>query len=107
MPVCAGKTRLNVLVVLRPMFYGIGPHHYDPQYIWQYKGLLVSTDPVSVDALGVKLLEEKRKVFFDRPPRGGTSTKHVRLAETRHGIGVADLEKIDLVKIGWMEDVLI
>ena len=107
MPICAGKTRLNILVVLRPMFYGIGPHHYDPQYIWPYKGLLVSTDPVSVDAVGVKLLEEKRKVFFERPPRGGTSTKHVRLADTRHGIGVADLDRIELAKIGWMEDVLI
>jgi len=107
MPINAGKTRLNILVVLRPQFYGIGPHHYDTQYIWPYKGLLVSTDPVSVDAVGVKLFEEKRKVFFERPPRGGTSTKHVRLADTRHGIGVADLDRIELIKIGWMEDVLI
>jgi hypothetical protein len=107
LPVVKGKTRLNVLVVLKPLFYGIGPHHYDPQHVWPYKGLLVSRDPVALDALGVKLLSEKRQRFFERPPRGGTSTKHIPLAETRHGVGVADPQKIELVKIGWMEDALI
>lgn len=107
LPICAGKTRLNILLVLTPQFHGVGPHHFDAQYTWPYGGLLVSNDPVALDALGVKLLAEKRKAFFERPPKGGTSTKHVELAETRHGIGVADLEKIELVKIGWMEDALI
>jgi hypothetical protein len=107
LPVCKGKTRLNVLVLLTPLFYGIGPHHFDPEHVWPYKGLAVSTDPVALDAIGVKLLDRKRKAFFDRPPRGGTSTKHVVLADTRHGVGVADPEKIELVQIGWTEDALI
>ena len=85
----------------------MGPHHFDPEHVWPYKGLLVGTDPVALDALGVKLLAEKRKQFFEHPPRGGTSTKHVRLADTRHGIGTADLEKIELIRIGPMEDALI
>jgi hypothetical protein len=106
-PVCRGKTRLNVLVVLTPLFYGIGPHHFDPQHVWPYRGLLVGTDPVALDATGVRLLAEKRRLFFERPPRGGTSTKHVPLAETRHGIGVADPERIELVKIGWQDEALI
>jgi hypothetical protein len=107
LPVCAGRTRLNILVVLTPLFHSIGPHRYAPDAVWQYKGLLLSTDPVAVDALGVRLLEEMRKAFYDVPPRGGTSTKHVGLAETRHGIGVADLDRIELVRLGWMEEVLI
>ncbi|MFH1681522.1 MAG: DUF362 domain-containing protein [Candidatus Eisenbacteria bacterium] len=106
-PVCAGKTRLNVLVALRPLFYGIGPHHFDPLHVWPYNGLLVGTDPVALDALAVKLLEEKRKAFFEKPPRGGTSAKHVRIAETRWGLGVADIDRIDIVRIGPMEDALI
>lgn len=105
--VCRGKTRLNVLVVLTPQFYGVGPHHFDPAYVWPYKGLLVGRDPVALDALGVRLLDEMRKRSFDPPPKGGTSTKHVRLAETRHGIGVADLERIELVRIGWTEESMI
>lgn len=107
LPICAGKTRLNVLVVLTPLFHGIGPHHYDPAHVWPYRGLLVGTDPVALDAVGVKLLAEKRKRFFSRPPRGGTSVKHVGLAETRHGVGVADLERIEILRLGWMEDALI
>jgi len=107
LPVCAGKTRLNILVVLTPLFHSIGPHQYDPEAVWDYRGMLVSTDPVAVDALGVRLLEEMRNRFYERPPRGGTSTKHVGLADTRHGIGIANLEEIELIKIGWLEDTLI
>ncbi len=107
LPACRGKTRLNVLVVLTPLFHGIGPHHYDPQYVWPYKGLLVGTDPVALDAVGVKLLAEKRQRFFDRPPRGATSSQHVQLAETRHGVGVADLDRIEIVRLGWLDDALI
>ncbi len=107
LPVCKGKCRLNILVAMTPLFHSIGPHRYAPDAIWQYKGMFVSTDPVAVDALGVKLMEEMRKAFYERPPRGGTSTKHVGLADTRHGLGVANLDEIELIKIGWMEDVLI
>jgi hypothetical protein len=107
LPIVKGKTRLNVLVVLTPLFYGIGPHHFDPNHVWPYGGLLVGTDPVALDALGVKLLSARRREFFERPPRGGTSTKHVPLAETRHGAGIADLERIELIRIGPMEGALI
>jgi hypothetical protein len=107
LPVCAGKTRLNILVVLTPLFHGIGPHHFDPRHVWSYNGLLVGRDPVALDAVGVKLLAEKRKRFFDRPPRGGTSAKHVQLAQSRHRVGIADLDRIELLKIGWQEGILI
>lgn len=107
LPVCRGKTRLNVLVVLTPLFHGIGPHHFDPAHVWPYRGLLVGIDPVALDATGVRLLAEKRRRHFARPPRGGTSTKHVGLAETRHGVGVADPQRIELIRLGWLEDALI
>ncbi len=107
LPICAGKTRLNILVVLTPFFHSIGPHRYDTDAVWQYKGMLVSTDPVAVDALGVKLLEEMRIRFYERPPRGVVSSKHVGYADTRHGVGIANLDEIELVRIGWTEDALI
>lgn len=102
LPIVKGKTRLNVLVALTPHFYGRGPHNFDPRYVWTYGGLLVSQDPVAVDALGAELLKRKRVEFFgeDRPV---TSWKHIDLAETRHGVGIADLNRIDLVRIGWEE----
>ena len=106
LPVVKGKTRLNILVALTPLFHGRGPHHWDPRYVWPYKGIFVSQDPVAVDALGAHLLEAKRRLHFgeDRP---GTPTKHIAMAEQRHELGVSDLKRIDLVRLGWMEDAII
>ena len=59
-----GKVRLNILVMLTPLFHGIGPHHYDAKYVWPYNGILVSRDPVAVDAVGLQILKAKRKAFF-------------------------------------------
>jgi hypothetical protein len=101
------KTRLNILVVLTPLFHGVGPHHYSAKYTWAYKGLLVGTDPVAVDATGVRILLAKRKAYFGEDRPINPPPKHVFLADTRHGLGTADPAKIDLVKKGWMEGVLI
>lgn len=107
LPIVAGKTRLNILVLLTPLFHGIGPHHYNPTYTWRYNGLLVGFDPVAVDATGVRILQAKRKEFFKEDRPLNPPPKHVFLADTRHQLGTADPEKIDLVKIGWKEDILI
>jgi hypothetical protein len=101
------KTKLNILVVLTPLFHGIGPHHYSDKYVWQYKGLLVGQDPVAVDSVGVRILQAKRREFFgeERPLR--PPAKHVFLADTRHDLGVSDPARIELIKLGWQEGALI
>lgn len=106
-PLVDGKTRLNVLVVLTPLFHGIGPHHYNPKYVWAYKGLLAGFDPVAVDATGVRLLQAKRREFFEEDRPINPPPKHVFLADTRHHLGTADPEKIDLVRLGWKDNSLI
>jgi len=107
LPLVHGKTRLNILVLLTPLFHGIGPHHYNPEYTWAYKGILVGRDPVAVDATGVRILLAKRKEYFKEERPLDPPPKHVFLADTRHKLGTADPEKIDLVRIGWDEGVLI
>ena len=107
LPVAAGKTRLNILVVLNPHFHGIGPHNFSPRYTWPYGGLMVGTDPVALDSTGLRLLQAKQKEVFGDEPQGYTSPKHVGLAETRHGIGIADPDRIDIVRLGWTENSLI
>ena len=107
LPSVEGKTRLNILVVLTPLFHGIGPHHYNPKYTWAYKGLLVGLDPVAVDATGVRILQAKRRAFFEEDRPLNPPPKHVFLADTRHHLGTADPEKINLVRLGWQEDSLI
>jgi hypothetical protein len=107
LPTVKGKTRLNVLVMLTPQFHNVGPHHFDPEYTWPYKGLVVSTDPVAADAVGLRIIQAKRREYFgeDRPLQ--PTAHHIELAETVHGLGVADMDRIDLVRLGWDGEELI
>jgi hypothetical protein len=107
LPAVKGKTRLNVLVMFTPLFHGVGPHHYAKEYTWEYKGLILSRDPVAADATGLRILQAKRKEHFgdDRPLQ--MTPHHIQLADTRHHLGVADPGRIELVKLGWSEGVLI
>ena len=63
-PQVKGKTRLNILVMITPLFHGIGPHHFSRSYTWRYNGLIVSTDPVAADATGARIIQAKRDSFF-------------------------------------------
>ncbi|MBW2146198.1 MAG: DUF362 domain-containing protein [Deltaproteobacteria bacterium] len=107
LPVVKDKTRLNVLVVLRPIFHGRGPHHYNPKYQWDYKGMLISTDPVAADSIGVRLLSAKRRDYFGEDTPFPTRAHHVMYADIKYNVGVSDPRRIDLVKVGWTQGVLI
>ncbi|MFH1892819.1 MAG: DUF362 domain-containing protein [Candidatus Zixiibacteriota bacterium] len=107
LPMVQGKTRLNVLVMLTPLFHGVGSHHFDPEYTWKYGGLLVGTDPVALDSVGLQILQAKRLAYFGENKPLRPTAHHIRLADTRHGLGVSDLDKIELTKIGSIEDALI
>ncbi|MEN6559973.1 MAG: twin-arginine translocation signal domain-containing protein [Acidobacteriota bacterium] len=107
LPAVKGKTRLNVLVMFTPLFHGVGPHHYAREYTWEYKGLILSRDPVAADATGLRVIQAKRREFFgdDRPLQ--MTPHHIQLADTRHHLGVSDPARIELVKLGWGEGALI
>jgi len=101
------KTKLNILLVLTPLFHGIGPHHFSKKYMWEYKGILVSQDPVAVDATGVRILQAQRREFFGEERPLKPPAKHIFLADTRHHLGVSHPDRIELVKLGWKEGILI
>jgi len=107
LPAVKGKTRLNVLVMFTPLFHGVGPHHYAKEYTWDYKGLILSLDPVAADATGLRVIQAKRKEFFgdDRPLQ--MNPHHIQLADTRHHLGTSDPARIELVKLGWSEGILV
>lgn len=107
LPLVKGKTRLNILVLLQPLFYGIGPHHYDRSYVWNYGGMLVSTDPVAVDAIGVQLFKAKRREHFKEERPLTPPAIHIPRADTKYGLGTSDPEKIELLKLGWQEGILL
>ena len=106
-PIVKGKTRLNILSALQPQFYGRGAHFFDKRYVWPYKGLIVGTDPVSVDAVGVHLLRSKRVNYFGEDRALDVPPIHITTAEKKYQLGVSDLSRIQLIKLGWQEDILI
>jgi len=107
LPQVKGKTRLNILCALTPQYHGRGPHHFSRRYIWGYKGLIVGQDPVAVDAVGLKLIMAKRTEQLGKDKAVPPVPRHIRDAEVKYGLGNSDLNKIDLVKLGWTDDILI
>ncbi len=107
LPVTRGKTRLNVLVMLTPQFHNVGPHHFDESYVWDYNGLIVSTDPVAADSTGLRIIQQKRRLAFgeDRPLQ--PTAHHIALADTEYRLGNADPNNIDLIRLGWETGILI
>jgi hypothetical protein len=106
-PQLKGKTRLNILVMLTPQFHGVGPHSFSKEYIWNYCGLIVSTDPVSADATGATIIQKKRDAFFGARKPISPPLNHIAAADTRFGLGNSRPEMIELIKLGWDEDILI
>jgi len=99
------KCRLVILDGLRPLFNG-GPQ-VDPKYLWNYNALILGHDHVAVDTVALKIIQNKRddykkeKWVLTPPPL------HIPLADTRYKAGTSDLNKIELIKLGWEEGVLI
>ncbi len=106
-PIVKGKTRLNILCALTPQFYGRGANFFDRRYVWPYKGLIIGTDPVAVDTVGAHLLQVKRTAFFGEDRALDVPPVHIMVADKTYHLGVSDLGRIQIVKLGWMEDVLI
>ncbi|MBN1791567.1 MAG: DUF362 domain-containing protein [Bacteroidales bacterium] len=106
-PEVKGKTRLNILVMITPLFHLVGSNRFSKEYTWPYNGLLLGFDPVAVDAVGVQILQAKRKEYFKEDRPLNPPAKHIYLADTRHHLGTADFAKIDLVKTGWGDGIFI
>ncbi|HYA92810.1 MAG TPA: DUF362 domain-containing protein [Thermodesulfobacteriota bacterium] len=106
-PIVKGKTRLNILCCLTPQFYGRGANFFDKRYVWSYKGLILGTDPVAVDAIGAHLLQAKRIAFFGEDKALDVPPIHIMVADKKYHLGVSDVSRIQLIKLGWMEDCLI
>jgi len=106
-PIVKGKTRLNILSALTPQFYGRGANFFDRRYVWPYQGLIVGTDPVAVDTVGAHLLQVKRIAFFGEDRALDVTPHHITVADKEYHLGVSDLSRIQLIKLGWADDVLI
>jgi uncharacterized protein (DUF362 family) len=86
------KTRLIVADALLPVA-DAGPQAR-PQWTWEYKAILAATDPVAIDAVGLKILQEQR-AKLGKPP---LKVKCLATAAAK-GLGVADLDQIEVVAV--------
>jgi len=90
------RTRLVVCDALFGQCHG-GPAH-SGDFVWRYDGVLASTDPVALDAVGAQIIERQRRkkglptlAESERPPRW--------LADAvRLGLGVADTRAIEVLE---------
>jgi len=110
------RTVLHVMDGLKGIWHG-GPFQRDPKFAFFPKQMMFGTDPVAMDRIMRDVVEGKRKAegvvsVFDRSPE---TTKNVRpldpnknryIREPQHieyagtlGLGVADIEKINLQEI--------
>ena len=107
LPEVKGKSRLHILVMLTPLFHGVGPHHFNKEFTWPYKGIIAGFDPVAVDSVGLQIIQAKRRDYFGEDKPLNPPAKHILLADTRHHLGTADPEMIELVKLGWQNEVMV
>ncbi len=88
------KNHLTILDAIKVQYHG-GPG-YVSKYIDYYHGIIISTDPVAADTVGLKILQQIRKnnglpvlEKVERP------VKYLKSAE-QIGLGVTDWNKIDI-----------
>ncbi len=93
-PAIRSKEKLVICNALQALYKG--GVSWKPENAWAYGGIILGTDPVAVDRVCLKILNEKRlqsgKSIIDKRAR------HILLSE-QLGIGVANLDRIDLVEI--------
>jgi len=107
LPVVKDKVKLNIQVMMTPLFNSAGSRDYSEKYTWPYRGLIVGQDPVAVDATALRILEAKRREFFGEARPLKPPAHHIALADTRHHLGHADPAAIELIKLGDTDGILI
>ncbi len=106
MPVIRNKAVLHIMDGIKGLYHG-GPGAR-PQFVWEQKTMWFATDPVAMDRVGWRVLDQKRvsvgmaKLEEAKPDQFSTylnrQTEHVEIAGAL-GLGEFALEKIRLRKV--------
>ena len=98
-PPLRGKQRLIVCDALEVIYDG-GPT-YSPGTTANYGGLLIGTDPVAVDRVGWRIIEDLRAAAGLRSlADDGRKPAYIETAgEAARGLGVADLSRIQIIEV--------
>lgn len=105
LPIVKGKTRLVLVDALHPLC-DKGPQ-VDPRYKWAYNGLIAGTDPVAVEAVCVRILEEKRRLLHGEPWPISPPPLCLEAADRVYHLGTSNLNEIQIKRVGWAKDHLL
>jgi uncharacterized protein (DUF362 family) len=96
-PMLGSKNVLNIADCLSLVYEG--SPSVDPQYLTPYHSLMVGTDPVAMDQVGLEILEGIRKEQgLPSIWKTNSQPKHVGTA-AKIGVGVGNLDEITHIKI--------
>ncbi len=112
LPVIRQKTVLNILDGIKALYHG-GPGS-DARFVWEHKTLYFATDPVALDRIGWKVIDEKRlqagmSVVAEAMPDPPLSNflrrqpEHIEIAGAL-GLGEWDEKRIDLKRFSMPGD---
>jgi len=74
------------------------PGHH-PNWAWNYAGILMSLDPVALDAVGWRIIEKKRKELgLASLAEAGREPKYIATAAD-YGLGEIEEGKIEIVEV--------
>ena len=93
-PAIRDKTRLIIVDALRPV--GDGGPAANPGATWTYGAILAATDPVAMDTVGCKILDEWRATKGMAPI--APQAHYIRTAAQK-GLGVDDPARIEVVDV--------
>jgi len=96
-PSIQGKLRLCVVDALRPLCHG-GPQ-VNPQYLWNYGGIIVGTDAVAVDRVGLDIIQKRRNEVRGEEWPLSPPPKHIATAAAKYHLGEANLDRIEVVEV--------
>ena len=105
LPDVKGKTKLVLVDALYPLC-DKGPQ-VDPRYQWPYSGLIAGTDPVAVETVCLRIIEEKRRALRGEPWPLSPPPICVEAADKVYGLGTSRIEDIKIAHFGWKQDLLL
>ena len=105
LPDVKGKTRLVLVDSLYPLC-DKGPQP-DPRYKWHYNGLIAGTDPVAVETVCLRIIEEKRQALRGEPWPLSPPPICIEAADTVYGLGTSNMAEISIEHVGWEQDLLL
>lgn len=95
-PAIRDKTRLIICDALKPIANG-GPG-FRPDFVWDYRSLIIATDPVAMDDQGWQIIEARRKEIGLQPlTETGRPPKFIATAASM-GLGTNDPAKIEVIR---------